>query len=67
MNMSTMMIDLPTTDKSDVIPSDMPQVPNAEVISNRRATTGTSFSVMSKISKAVMTITAASKMTAYER
>ena len=67
MNINTIIITFPTLERSDVMPSDMPHVPNADVISNNSATAGTPGSVMSKISNAVMTMTPATRITAYER
>ena len=63
-NIKIMIITLPIIERSDVMPSDIPQVPNADDISNNNATTGTPGSVKSKINNAVITIIEANKMTA---
>ena len=62
-----MIINLPVIERSEVMPSDIPQVPNADVISNNNATIETFGSVIMRINNATMKLKTARKITANER
>ena len=63
-NIKIMTITLPTEDKSLVSPSDIPHVPNAEVISKRISTIDAFGSVIINSIVATMTIVPARNKTA---
>lgn len=64
MNIKNMIVAFPMTDKSSVTPKDIPQVPNADVISKISAVIGIVGSVTVNTIAENMTIRAASKITA---
>ena len=67
MNIRTMIVNFPKEDKSSVIPRDIPQVPNALVISKMISIAEASGSVMNRIIVETMTMNIARIITAYER